>query len=352
MRTIRTVVSTGIAVIGLLAFQRYASAHERWFVGSETHSGQHLPLDSTNLVLLFGAVLFGAMAYTIDRADWTRRMRVPVWSGHRPLPRAIEWRLVASLTGIMLIINAITGVFLASDMVLPGEGLSVVGSAAQLVIGLLLLSQRYFALAGLLVLVAALPLAAIFLPMNLLVDYVVEFAFVAVVLILVGLTVCPDRLARKLVKTVPQRLADLALPITRIGTGLTLVILALHNKLLSPGVALAFLDKYDLNFMPRLGFAGFTDLQFVFAAGVAEVTLGLLLMSGVATRLISATLFAFFMATLALLGLPELIGHLPLMGITMLLVYRGPGRYSLGSRGARRTSGPAKLMPDELGASI
>ncbi len=336
MFKLKMIGSIVIGIITLLASPKLAYAHERWFVESGTHSGERLGLDVTSVFLLFGAVFLGAMAYTNERSGWTRGIRIPFQSTHRLLPRGMEWRVVASLSGIMLIINSIMGVFLASEFILPQQAPFILGQIGQMVIGLLLVSQMYFAVGGALVLLVAVPIAAIYLPANLLIDYVVEFAALAAALILVGLTSCPDRLFRKWIKTTPERLEHLALPIIRIGTGLTLVILALHNKLLNPDIALTFLDKYAFNFMPYIGLPWFTNLHFVFAAGVAEVTLGLILMLGLATRFVAAVILGFFITTLIMLGPMELVGHLPLLGIMFLLIYLGSGRYSLAAfRGVR-----------------
>lgn len=52
---------------------------------------------------------------------------------------------------------------------------------------------------------------------------------------------------------------------------LTLVTLALHNNLGNPGLTMAFLEEYPLSFMMLLGFEGFTDLHFTFAARLGGV---------------------------------------------------------------------------------
>ncbi len=93
-------------------------------------------------------------------------------------------------------------------------------------------------------------------------------------------------------------------------------------------MALTFLDEFNLNFMPYLGFAGFSNLHFVFAAGVAELTIGLMLVSGIATRFVTAVLSIFFLATWVIVGQAELVGHLPLFGLALLLILHGSGSYS------------------------
>jgi hypothetical protein len=123
-----------------------------------------------------------------------------------------------------------------------------------------------------------------------------------------------------------------------VAVGLTLAILAFDEKLLHPHLSLAFLREYQFNFMPCLGFAQFSDLHFVFAAGVAELTFGLLLTAGIATRFVTLVLSTFFVLTLLILGPVELVGHAPLFGIAFLLLSRGAGGFCLLSPGSTRAA--------------
>jgi uncharacterized membrane protein YphA (DoxX/SURF4 family) len=131
-------------------------------------------------------------------------------------------------------------------------------------------------------------------------------------------------------------MANLAVPVIRVGVGLTLVTLALHNKLGNPGLTMAFLEEYPLNFMALLGFEGFTNLHFTFAAGLGELTLGILITLGISTRFVVAKLAVFFIATVIALGPIELLGHAPLVGIAVMLILRGSGEWT-----ARRVPEPA-----------
>lgn len=66
----------------------------------------------------------------------------------------------------------------------------------------------------------------------------------------------------------------LALPILRLCTGITFVILGLHNKLLEPSLAFDFLKKYHFNFFNNIGFESFSDLHFLLTAGIVEPVFG------------------------------------------------------------------------------
>ncbi len=329
MRLIRAAVALAVS-LGFLVREGAAYAHEGWFIEKGEHPGEYFSLDWIMLLVAGGVILFLASAAAIERHGWFCHLRHTCDKARGFLPAGIEWRLVSFLSGAMLIVNSLTGVFLAPNLVLSSPELVVLGGVAQLALGFLLLAQISFLLPAVGILVIALPLAAITLPPAMLVDYLVEFVALGVALVFVGLrfSVLDNLICRRLGYC---RSHSSGLPVTviRIGLGLSLVILALHAKLLSPDLALTFLDKHDFNFLPYLGLTEFTNLHFVFAVGLTEVALGLLLIAGIATRFAAASLVMFMLTTMVILGPGELVGHLPLLGIALLLVYRGPGHFHL-----------------------
>ncbi|MBI4296469.1 MAG: hypothetical protein HY667_05070, partial [Chloroflexi bacterium] len=293
------VSSLVLAVALFLIRGNPAYAHERWFVDQGRHFGESHWLDGTNLTIMLGGLLLIALAVLVDRSGWSRKLQEVFDKLQRILPKGIEWRVVAFLAAVMLIVNAFAGVFLAPDLVLPGRTVTAdrsisqihlallagqsplpwsaatFGGIAQLLLAALLLSQISFLIPGVLIILVALPMAIIYFAPGLLVDYAVEFGALGLALVFFGMgTGWLDRRLSRRLKLDPSRYAQLPVPIIRIGAGLTLAILALHNKLLFPDMALTFLDEHDYNFMPLLGFTGFTNLHFVFAAGVVELTMG------------------------------------------------------------------------------
>ena len=64
------------------------------------------------------------------------------------------------------------------------------------------------------------------------------------------------------------------------------------------------------------------------ATGVAELTIGLILVSGIATRYVTAVLSIFFLATWVIVGQADLVGHLAPFGLALLLILHGSGSYS------------------------
>lgn len=318
-----------ILLTGLVTPAGSAHAHVRWFAGPETaRASVDFPADLTTTLILVGAVLFAALAAGIQRVAWPRGLREWVARVHQ-VPTGTEWRLVAFLTGIMFLANSTMRVFLAPNLPLHGEGLVTAALAAQAVLGVFLLSQISFAICGMLILITTF-VTALLVPPTLFMNYFFEFVALGVALLLVGPALSPvdqDVFRRLGLDARPH--GHLALPILRVGLGVTLVILALDEKLLHPGLSLAFLEEHPLNFMLWLGFEDFSDLHFVLAAGVAELVFGVLLVAGVATRFVTAVLSVFFVLSLLALGPVELVGHAPLFGIAFLFISRGAGEHVL-----------------------
>lgn len=112
--------------------------------------------------------------------------------------------------------------------------------------------------------------------------------------------------------------------------GVTFIYLGFVEKLLAPGVGLAVVEKYALTTVVPV-----SPELWVFGAGVAEVAVGLLLLSGIATRAVAGLAFGLF--TLTLLGLPDdpVLAHVSLFGLTSALLVTGSGPATL--PGAVRT---------------
>ncbi len=303
-----------------------ASAHIRWFVqGASTFEHHQYPVDRNTLLILLGAFLFIGFALLLHFSEKAEKAGLRI-SGFLQLPQGVEWRIVSILTGIMLVSNASQGVFLAPNLEFHHPALMMVGAIAQVILGLMLLSQLTFVIPGIVILLVA-GLSLWLFPIELLIDYLAEFAALALALIWIGPSLSSrDRKLFERFGFSIDRFADQSLPLLRAGVGLTLIILALHNKLFNPSLTMAFLEIHPLNFMPFLGFSNFTDLHFSFAAGIAELTFGLLLLFGIATRFTTGFLSFFFLATLLILGPIELVGHAPLFGISLLLIIQGSGK--------------------------
>lgn len=119
-----------------------------------------------------------------------------------------------------------------------------------------------------------------------------------------------------------------ALSILRLGTGITLMVLGLSEKILAPEFGMNFLEQYNWNFMQLLGF-NYSDYLFTLSAGSVEFLFGLVFVLGVVTRLNALVVAIFFSIPLFVLGPIELAGHLPhFAGIVLLLLFGGGGHFT------------------------
>jgi uncharacterized membrane protein YphA (DoxX/SURF4 family) len=119
----------------------------------------------------------------------------------------------------------------------------------------------------------------------------------------------------------------------RFHTGVALSVLAFSEKLLQPSLAMAFLEKHNVNFMKTLGFENFSDHLFVLSAGFSELLFGMIFVLGLVTRintlalaffLIASNVYFFLMGKSAE-GILEIIGHANLFAIGLLLIFYGAG---------------------------
>lgn len=121
-----------------------------------------------------------------------------------------------------------------------------------------------------------------------------------------------------------QKLHAYALPLLRLGTGATLLVLGFSEKILHPELGINFLEQYHWNFMDLLGFP-YSDYLFTLSAGSVEALLGLIFMLGVVTRLNALIVAGFFTIPLFILGPIELAGHLPHFTAVVILLFFGAG---------------------------
>ncbi len=133
----------------------------------------------------------------------------------------------------------------------------------------------------------------------------------------------------------------------RIGTGVSLIVVAFNEKLTNLPFAEAFIRAYPLNFTSELMFPfSLTDEFFLVSAGGMELLIGLFLLFNIFTREIVVVAWLFFNLTLTIFDSSELINHLPFFGVmAMLLVWSSErGTKALWTRGLSES-----LLPDTKG---
>ncbi len=126
----------------------------------------------------------------------------------------------------------------------------------------------------------------------------------------------------------PAQLAAHAVTALRIGIGASFVVVAFTEKLANLPLALAFLQRYPVNFTAYLG-VPLSNHTFILAAASVELLIGLCLLLGIFTREIIIIAWLPMNVTLTYFGATELIGHLPIYGIMALLLIWIPGKTTL-----------------------
>ena len=110
----------------------------------------------------------------------------------------------------------------------------------------------------------------------------------------------------------------------RVGLGLNFVYLGVTQKWLQPADGLAVVERYGLESVVPV-----SPELWVFGAGLVELGIGVLFLTGCFTR--GAAVAGFVVLTMTLFGLSNdpVLAHITLFGLTSALMVTGSGRYSL-----------------------
>ena len=329
---------TGLVVLGSAG---PAAAHQEWFVRDP---GAY-PLDVGALLrpgVLIGAAI--ALGLTLLWRAAAAQLPVPELSMIRPTRRLaalVPWtpRLLAVHLGVSLFILAFDRAVLDPGIHVPDGVGGTLLILPQAVVGGLLI-------AGVLVRAAA---VAIMLAGPVIVVLHGPEALVTLA-VLVGIAlflfVLPPRLedgGRAEIDLLTLRRATLGL---KVGAGITLISLAVVEKLANPHMAYAMLDQVPV--LNVLASFGVNADGFALFAGSAELMFGLLIISGALPQVVALVAAVPFTATLAIFGATELLGHLPLYGVLLTFLVLGSREDTsrvlsgLGQRGSARSRKTSK----------
>ncbi|MGH2426798.1 MAG: DoxX protein [bacterium] len=302
-------------------------AHAKWFIDPSQFP---LQIDTAAIerTVLAGGVALAAigLAFLADRflrRRSGRRRPAPLPSTRRDLSNLISWLLLilALHVSVPLVVAGVQRQLFVPNLAMPWTFVGGLVGLTQIVIAL---SFAYGVLtrAAALVLAGLFPVGAvIFGPVDMLEQlHILGIAFFTAILgrgafSFDGILALPRPRFRTWVPS--------AVPVLRVLAGVGMVWAGFTEKLWNVPLAVAFLDRYPFNFMPALGFTGFTNADFAVAAGIAEVTIGALIASGFLTRLVILAAWVPFNFTLPYLGWVELVGHLPIYGIMAVLLLWG-----------------------------
>lgn len=290
--------------------------HEKWFIDRTFPPDWGFLFQPATLAFVATAILVTVLWRLV-----ARRIHHPELRFLEPLGRLAPWipRLLAIHAGVSLLATAARGKYLVPNLVLPDGAFGIALSIGEGLVGVWLISGiQVRAAAALLVLAGPLGMLH-YGPVA-----IIEAAdLLGIALFLAVLPPGPDRFgaAGRDVRRVAAATWCL-----RMMVGLSLIVVALTEKLIDPDLALLFLDRYPtLNLARTLGLP-ISDLDFVRFAGATEILFGLLLMSGALPQLAVIVVGIPFNATLFYLGSIELIGHLPMYGAMLVLLVYGSHR--------------------------
>jgi uncharacterized membrane protein YphA (DoxX/SURF4 family) len=287
-------------------------AHIKWFTDPKPHpTDWSLLLSLTVLAALAVALAAAGVAYVIQH-----RVREPAIMQTFERFATVAPTVLGLHVGIALLVSALVGALFSPNLRpnddLPGHAILVVEAMCGVMLLLGLGARAAAVLLAVLGIVAMLPFTFESILEN------VHVLGIAIFFFIVGRG--PFSLDRIRGVKPPLRNDEAptwALTLLRVCLGFAIAFSALTEKLLDPGLAKALLDERPfLNIARPLGMA---DPQFAYLAGLTELVVGIVVISGQLTRPVMAVSALLFTLTLPVFGWTEFLGHLPFYGIMFVL---------------------------------
>jgi hypothetical protein len=233
--------------------------------------------------------------------------------------------ILAVQAGIGLVHAGVQPVLFAPNLPLPLNALGLTLGALQILIAFSFITGIADWLAAL-ALFALGPVAfLLFPPFDVLEQ--LFWAGIGLVILVIGRFAVEGGYARPWFRRRNAAWAARAVAALRIITGVGIIAPALGEKIWNPDIGRAFLsDHPQFNIMHTyLGLSWFTDDLFVLAAGVVEGMIGVLLISGLLTRVVILFMWVPFNLGIPFLPPQELLGHIPIFGIMYFLLVHSAG---------------------------
>lgn len=292
-----------------------AAAHVNWFVDGDAEPlaaySMTNPIFLSWVILAFAMILFS------------------IWlDGKLPTLRVADTKLrhdfmeiLRVFTGMSFLLTAYEGSLVAPHKVADGSfGLLLV--FMQATIGIMLIANRWIKTAAVMMLVLHAGVAVQFG-----VFPALEYAIIIGIAFFLLLNAIEDPVRRDLLK-------PYSVDVLRIWTGISLVALAIGEKLAPSALGQVFVAQYQWNFMQALGITFFDDRLFVLFAGMVEAVIGIVLILGTTVRLAVLALSVMMAVSNIVFiiqgnndaALTEFVGHMPIIGIALLLLLLGYGQ--------------------------
>ncbi len=295
-----------------------ALAHVKWFEDAAQHPVR-LDLIVSDRTLLWLATSATALATlcvlqrVVGRRDWPHVTFFGKMAVGAPTILAIQ-------AAIGLVSSAAQPSLLAPNLSLGFTGAGVAVGLVELLIALSFITGAADWL-GAIALIALVPLAALlFSPAEALEQ--LFWVGIGVAILVIGRGSHDGGRARPWFQRHNPDWQRRAITVLRIATGVSLIAVALSEKIWNPELGGAFLrHRPFFNIVQTaLGVPWFTDDLFALAAGLTEAAIGAMLISGMLPRLVILAMWLPFHLGIPVLPPQELLGHLPIFG-TMYLVF-------------------------------
>jgi uncharacterized membrane protein YphA (DoxX/SURF4 family) len=336
-----------ISLLVVFALGTRALAHEKWF-----HEGPRPPLELATALappnvffVLLGLAVTGAAALLWRARNYRSFLPGPDVFGGQGGRRSALYGLVPAILGVHvavpLLVSGVQGELFAPGNPLPGAWAYLLGLVQTGVA----LSFFYggFARAAAVVLALLWGLGIIVVGPEAMLENVHYLGFAGFFYLAGRGPLAVDRLIFPRLEP-PAALMRRALPVMRVGVGLSLVTVAFTEKLANVPLAESFLAQYPLNFTGALGLP-LPDEFFILSAGTVELIVGLFILFGIFPREIILVAWLPFNLTLTVFNWLELIGHLPFYGAMAVLLIWSPRDEGLWVEGLR--GGPLAIGGSE-----
>jgi hypothetical protein len=271
-------------------------------------------LGASAVVLLWASLV----QRVLGGADWPR---LRIWH-HLAAGGPTQ---LAVLAAIGLVSAAVHPALFAPNLSLPSTSFGLGLAALELAVAASFVTGVLDWLGALLLIGLVGASAVVFSPTDLAEQ--IHWVGLALVVLCVGRTASHGSTGRAWLQRFDPDCASRALAVLRILTGASVVAAACDEKLWNPALGRAFMAAHPL-FNVLHGAVGppLSDDTFVLLIGVAEGTLGVLLASGLLTRVVVLGMWLPFNLGIPFLPPQELLGHLPIFGAMYLLLAHGPGQ--------------------------
>lgn len=334
-----------------------ASAHVKWFEPAQRHP---LRLDlvlSGRTALAVGVAALAVVALfflqrLLDDHYWPRLQLFDRMAIGAPTLLAVQ-------AAVTLIASGAHVDLFAPDLPLPRTVLGFGLVAMEIAIAFSLITGLGDWIGGVALILLG-PIAFFLFPMIDVLDQL-YWAGIGVFVLVIGRTAVEAGKARPWFRRLDRASGMQAVAALRVIVGLAIIAPGLSEKVWNPALGTAFLaDNPSFNFMRAIGMSWFTDERFVLAAGATEVVVGVLLVSGLLTRVVIIGMWLPFNLGVPFLPPQELIGHLPIFGIMYVLLVHGPGlgprewigRWLLAERAEDPSSSVASVTRKEHAARL